>query len=373
MGFRTTDFVSNRGRSAIDRLLSNPPWPSRSGMALAVTDSVAVPAIAPKARCLQHGRVPACGVRRLLNSEGARPAAGAPPTAGTHSSDALRLSEPSRRTGPELRTAVARVLAVGAGRGKSSELSSLGCEARMLETLSAYAAAARQIEALRERAPVMARRRGTPASALEARNALRTPSIHRRTHTPESKPSLALRPGYDPDDLHAISEIAYHYLKNGGPEWARRLYEGLDAVAPDNPQVALGLGLVHGHLREIDAAAYWYQEAGRRDPGEGRADINLAELHLSRREWDRAHPLLESGHRKAVARGESALGRKARALLEHIRDATPARAEETCPPSCPSSGAPRNQPRSAVRDRDSTRAALRRWSSANPHSHAPDR
>lgn len=124
--------------------------------------------------------------------------------------------------------------------------------------------------------------------------------------------------GYQREDLMAVAEIAYHYLFNGGAELARVLYEGLTAVAPDEPYFALALALTHDHLGSVDSAFHWYQKASELDPRDARPDINRAELYLQQRDLRRARPLLREGHTKAEARHETELAAKAAALLRHL-------------------------------------------------------
>lgn len=130
--------------------------------------------------------------------------------------------------------------------------------------------------------------------------------------------NLARARGYEPEDLLAIAEIAWHYLMSGGLKLALTLYEGLTAVAPEEPYFALALGLTFDRMNEAKQADTWYRTAGRLDPKDGRPDINRAELCLEAGDRARAMKLLARGASKANVAGDLALARKADALLEHL-------------------------------------------------------
>ena len=124
--------------------------------------------------------------------------------------------------------------------------------------------------------------------------------------------------GYARADLIAMAEIGYHYLMSGAPEFAHVIFDGLVAIAPQEPYFALSLGLTHDHLGELKAAARCYARASKLDPTDGRPDVNRAELHIEVRDFDRAKKLLRSGLRKAVAAEDDRLAIKAKALLDHV-------------------------------------------------------
>jgi hypothetical protein len=129
---------------------------------------------------------------------------------------------------------------------------------------------------------------------------------------------LSRQRGYDKDDLMTIAEVAWHYLMNGGTMLALTLFEGLEAVAPDQPYFALALGLTQDHLGDRTAAHRWYRRASELDPGDPRPDINAAELFLADKKTGAAIELLARAVHKAEARGDEALRRKAAAILAHV-------------------------------------------------------
>lgn len=139
-----------------------------------------------------------------------------------------------------------------------------------------------------------------------------------RPRTGGTPANLLKSRGYRMDDLHAVAEIAHHYLFSGGTRLALTLFEGLQAVAPTEAYFALGLGLTHDHLGSPVEAERWYAKAAELDSGDPRADINRAELRIEARDYARARELLIRGANKARARADSALETKARALLKHL-------------------------------------------------------
>ncbi len=135
------------------------------------------------------------------------------------------------------------------------------------------------------------------------------------------KRTLAQARGYGRDDLFAIAEIGYHYLFSGGLTLALTIFEGLNAVAPDEAYFALALGLTHDHLDQRAEANKWYKLAAELDPTDGRADVNRAELFLQAGDKVSAKKLLSRGAQKARNRGDQPLARKAMALINHLERA----------------------------------------------------
>ncbi|MBI2377843.1 MAG: hypothetical protein HYV07_27825 [Deltaproteobacteria bacterium] len=130
--------------------------------------------------------------------------------------------------------------------------------------------------------------------------------------------TLATVRGYAHEDLMAVAEVGYHYLMSGGLRLALILFEGLEAVSPDEPYFVLALGLTHDRLEDPIGAERWYRRAAELDPSDPRPDVNLAELLLERGERSAARERLGAALEKARARGEVELERKSRALLDHM-------------------------------------------------------
>ncbi|MEQ9503320.1 MAG: hypothetical protein RIT81_41050 [Deltaproteobacteria bacterium] len=132
-----------------------------------------------------------------------------------------------------------------------------------------------------------------------------------------SKGSLEQLRGYRRDDLFAVAEVAYAYLFGGHERVALVLFEGLAAVAPDEPYFALACGLSHDFLGDLDAAVRAYDRAAKLDPEDPRPDINRAEIHLERRELKAAHSLLARAAGKAQR--DDVLTAKIQALDGQVR------------------------------------------------------
>lgn len=143
------------------------------------------------------------------------------------------------------------------------------------------------------------------------------------------KTSVVMRSAPSPDrryekaDLLALAQTAYHYVRSGGDELAATIFRGLSAIDPEEAYFALGLGLASDHLGQKDAAVACYERAGRLDPGDPRADLNLAELAMDRGDFRVARDLLDRSVLKAVDRKATDLERKARALASMLRSIGP--------------------------------------------------
>lgn len=142
---------------------------------------------------------------------------------------------------------------------------------------------------------------------------------HARDVAPQAKTRRRIRRGYAKDDLFAIAEIGYHYLNNGGGRFARMIFEGLCAVAPDEVYFALALGLAADHTGDLAAARHAYARAGKLDPTDGRPDVNIAELCIQTGDHRRAKAYLKRALDKLRQRPDAALERKARALFVHLQ------------------------------------------------------
>lgn len=130
--------------------------------------------------------------------------------------------------------------------------------------------------------------------------------------------SLKLQRGYRSEDLEAIAEIAVQYLHSGALLAARTILEGLVAIDPEDPYFVLALGLSYEREGRLEQALEAYRCAARLDPREARAEINAAEVLISRDDLAQARPLLVRAIRASKVNGEPALEQKARALLVHL-------------------------------------------------------
>jgi tetratricopeptide (TPR) repeat protein len=121
--------------------------------------------------------------------------------------------------------------------------------------------------------------------------------------------------GYARSDLFAIAEIGRHYLESGGYRLAAVIFEGLEAIAPEEPYFVLALGLAKDRLGDKEAALARYRRAQSLDPKDARADLNVAELLIEAGRSKEAVRVIEAAERKAMLAEEEALAKKANALL----------------------------------------------------------
>ncbi|MCB9652262.1 MAG: hypothetical protein H6730_37510 [Deltaproteobacteria bacterium] len=126
--------------------------------------------------------------------------------------------------------------------------------------------------------------------------------------------SLAELRGYRREDLMAIAEVGYHYLRSGGHKLASVIFEGLTAVMPEEPYFWLALGLVKDHLDDISAARVAYETAARLDPRDATPLMNLAELDLMQGRRRDALRRLDGAANTAQRAQQWALVRKAEGL-----------------------------------------------------------
>lgn len=127
--------------------------------------------------------------------------------------------------------------------------------------------------------------------------------------------SIAETRGYSDDELYALAEVGYHYIRNGGLRLALVIFEGLTAIKPEEPYFWLALGLVTDYLGDKSRAHRCYKHAGKLDPADPRPDLNVAELHIERGDKKTAIAYLRRASQKARRAGDEALENKANALL----------------------------------------------------------
>lgn len=131
--------------------------------------------------------------------------------------------------------------------------------------------------------------------------------------------SIAEARGYSDAELYALAEIGYHYFRNGGLKLALVIFEGLQAVKPQEPYFALATGLARDYLGDKAGAKAAYQEAGRLDSGDARPELNLAELCLEAGDRRAAIQHLNRAAQKAEAKRDRTLLKKAQAVLSLVR------------------------------------------------------
>ncbi len=128
--------------------------------------------------------------------------------------------------------------------------------------------------------------------------------------------TIAEARGYEEEDLFALAEVGYHYIRNGGYKLAEVIFQGLTEIAPSEVYFALALGLTQDYLGKKEGARLHYGRALKLDPRDPRPELNLAELDLEAGNKSRAIERLRRAERKATRSGQDALQRKAQALLE---------------------------------------------------------
>lgn len=133
-----------------------------------------------------------------------------------------------------------------------------------------------------------------------------------------AKRSLAEMRGYAREDLLAIAEVGYLYLRSGGVRLAQVIFEGLTAVRPDEAYFWLALGLVHDRRNDPDEARVAYERAIELDPRDATAELNIAELDLEAGDKVAARRRLAVAQRKAARAGQAPLERKAAAISAMI-------------------------------------------------------
>lgn len=120
--------------------------------------------------------------------------------------------------------------------------------------------------------------------------------------------------GYTDEELYCISQLGYTLFLNGKIRDARILFEGLVAIDPRNEYYYRALGVVYHREGDAERALRQFGHAitvsGRRSAA---AYINRAEVHISRRDMDRAVGDLEAAIRLS-GDPRDPLYRKARAL-----------------------------------------------------------
>lgn len=128
--------------------------------------------------------------------------------------------------------------------------------------------------------------------------------------------------GYSADELYAISTHGYTLFLNGKIKDAQVIFEGLVAVDPRNDYYYRALGVVYHRQGDAERALRQFNHAITVSPKAPAAYVNRAEVHISRRDTERAVADLE----KAIRVGRDPLSpivRKAVALRTLLRRRPP--------------------------------------------------
>jgi Flp pilus assembly protein TadD len=120
--------------------------------------------------------------------------------------------------------------------------------------------------------------------------------------------------GYTREDLLAIAELGHSYLLAGLAKLARVVFEGLQAISPEEPYFALALGLSADLDGDLENADLWYRKAISLAPHDPRPEVNRAEIHLEHKRYREARALLERALQKLKASDDTTLREKTEAL-----------------------------------------------------------
>jgi len=96
----------------------------------------------------------------------------------------------------------------------------------------------------------------------------------------QGKITLAELEGLDEEQLYTIAEIGYVLMEEGKLEDARKIYEGLIEMSPDNYYFHSVLGAIYQHQRKFDSALEEYQRAIKLNPDDIPSMVNSAEILL---------------------------------------------------------------------------------------------
>lgn len=94
--------------------------------------------------------------------------------------------------------------------------------------------------------------------------------------------------GYTAEELFAISSHGYTLFLNGKVKDAQVIFEGLVAVDPRNDYYYRALGVVYHRQGDAERALRQFSHAVTVAPRSPAGYVNRAEVHISRRETDRA-------------------------------------------------------------------------------------
>jgi tetratricopeptide (TPR) repeat protein len=152
----------------------------------------------------------------------------------------------------------------------------------------------------------------------QPRNAAPGRSVAKSAPALPDSGSAARAQGYSKAELFAVAEIGRSYLESGGYGLACVIFEGLEAIDPDEHYFVMALGLTKDRLGEKAEAMRCFRRARQIDPSDARAELNLAELMVEDGKKQDGLRLVRSALQKANARCEQALADKAAALLTLI-------------------------------------------------------
>lgn len=124
--------------------------------------------------------------------------------------------------------------------------------------------------------------------------------------------------GYSEEELYSIAQQGYTLFLNGKIKDAQVIFEGLVAIDPRNDYYYRALGVVYHRMGDAQRAIRQFTHAVTVAPKEPTAYVNRAEVHIARRDYEKA--LTDLDYAIKVTRDLSApIARKALALRSLIR------------------------------------------------------
>lgn len=124
--------------------------------------------------------------------------------------------------------------------------------------------------------------------------------------------------GYTEEELYLIAQHGYTLFLNGKVKDAQVVFEGLVAVDPRNDYYYRALGVVYHRQGDAERALKQFTHAVTVAPRSAAAYVNRAEVHISRRDFDKALADLQAA---VTASGDLSvpIARKALALQRLLR------------------------------------------------------
>ena len=133
--------------------------------------------------------------------------------------------------------------------------------------------------------------------------------------------SLSEVKGYAEEELYSIAQHGYALFLNGKFQDAQTVFEGLVALDPRNDYYYRALGVVYHRRGDAERALRQFTHALKVAPRSVAAYVNRAEVHISRREIDRALEDLDQAIRvgRDPADPQSKKALALRSLLRGVR------------------------------------------------------
>lgn len=124
--------------------------------------------------------------------------------------------------------------------------------------------------------------------------------------------------GYTEEELYGIAQQGYTLFLNGKIRDAQVIFEGLVAIDPRNDYYYRALGVVYHRMGDAERAIKQFTHAVTVAPKQPTAYVNRAEVHIARRDYEKALTDLDYAIRVAPDLSMP-VARKALALRSLIR------------------------------------------------------